>query len=77
MRDHGATVRLGRGGGGWGAPVVTKCLGGGGGGTRHFFFLNLYNFKNIGGGGMCPPCTPTLRSLSACSQYEYCSRSSC
>ena len=33
-------------------------MGGGGtisdsilGGTRHFFLLNLYNFKNIGGGG--------------------------
>ena len=26
-----------------------------GGGTQHFFLLNLYNFKNIGGGGMCPP----------------------
>ena len=23
----------------------------GGGGTRHFFLLNLYHFKNIGGGG--------------------------
>ena len=44
-------------------------MGGGGtisdsilGGTRHFFLLNLYNFKNIGGGARAtPPCPPTPR----------------
>ena len=51
-RDRGATLRLGGGGGGEGiisAPIF------GGEGTRHFFFLTLYNFKNIGGGGHVPP----------------------
>ena len=30
----------------------------GGGGKIHFFLLTLYNFKNIGGEGTCPPCPP-------------------
>ena len=49
-----------------GEPLVTQYWGGGGGGgggTRHFFLLFLYNFRNIGGGGTCPPCPPTPRSL--------------
>ena len=39
-RDRGATLRLG------GGTISDSILGG----TRHFFLLNLYNFKNIGGG---------------------------
>ena len=42
-RDRGATLRLGGGG-----TISDSILGG----TRHFFLLNLYNFKNIGGGGV-------------------------
>ena len=40
-------------------------LNNGGGSTRYFFLLNLYSFKNIGGGGLgtCPPALPTPQSL--------------
>ena len=50
-RDRGATFRLG-------GPLVNQYWGGGG--TKHFFLLNLYNFKNIGGGHVspCPPPPP-------------------
>ena len=51
---------IGMGGGG-GAPLVPQYWGGG---TRHFFLLTLFNFKNIGGGGTCPPATSTPRSPS-------------
>ena len=38
---------------------MARCwgVGGGGGGTKHFFILTL-NFKNIAGGGTCPPGLP-------------------
>ena len=55
FRDRGATLRLGVGVRGGGAPLVTRY---GGGGTKHLFLLILYNFKNIG--GTCPP-GPLLR----------------
>ena len=51
-RDRGATLRLGGGGG----TISDSILGGWG--IRHFFLLNLYNFKNIGGGGTYPPALP-------------------
>ena len=34
-----------------GVTVSGSILGVGGGDARHFFLLNLYNSKNIGGGG--------------------------
>ena len=37
------------------------------GGTRHFFLLNLYNFKNIGGGGTCHSPLPPY-SAGPCSR---------
>ena len=40
------------GGGGGGGTISDSILGGG---TRHFFLLNLYNFKNIGGGAHAHP----------------------
>ena len=49
------------GGGGGGAPLVTQYWGD----TKHFFLLTLYNFKNIGGGGTCPP-APLLRGPCFC-----------
>ena len=36
-----------------GGTISASILGGGG--TKHFFLLTLYNFKNIGGRGTCPP----------------------
>ena len=47
-------------GGGGGGTISDSIFGG----TRYFFFLNLYNFKNIGG-GTCPPAPPpTPRCLA-------------
>ena len=43
-RERRATLRLGGGG-----TISDLILGGG---TGHIFLLNLYNFKNIGGGHM-------------------------
>ena len=40
---------------GGGAPLVTQYWGG----TKHFFLLILYNFRNIWGGGTCPPGPPS------------------
>ena len=42
------------GGRGWGT-VSDSILGD----TRHFFLLTLYNFKNIGGGGVTCPLVPS------------------
>ena len=55
VRDRGATLRL-RGGGG-----LTKYWGEGG--KIYFFLLTLYNFKNIGGRDVCPPCIPPPYSV--------------
>ena len=35
--------------------TISDSILGGGRSAKHFFLLILYNFKNIGGGGMCPP----------------------
>ena len=59
IRDRRATLRMGGGGG----ALVRQYWRGG---IRYFFILTLYNFKNIGGGGTCPPAHPAPRSL----QYE-------
>ena len=48
------------------------------GGTKHFFLLTLYNFKNIWGGGSCPPpplllrgpCVPLPKSTSAIGTFS-------
>ena len=53
VRDHRETLRLG------GGTISDSILGG----HKTLFLLNLYNFKNIGGGGTCPPCPPTPQSL--------------
>ena len=53
-----SNFEIGRGG----TISAQKYWGGGGGGVKTLFLiLNLYNFKNIGGGGgTCPP-APLLR----------------
>ena len=56
FRDRGATLSLGEN--------ISDSIWGGRWGAKLFFLLILYNFKNIwGGGGTCPPCPPTPRSL--------------
>ena len=67
-RDRGASLRWEGGGRGTisdsiffeigGAPLVIQYWEGWG--HKTLFLLSLYNFKNIGGGGMCPP-APLLR----------------
>ena len=55
-RSRGPRSNFEIGGGGGGGTISDSILGGGG--TRYFFLLNLFNFKNIGGGSTCPPCPP-------------------
>ena len=69
VKDRGATLRLGGGGGG-----LTEYWGEGG--KIYFFLLTLYNFKNIGGRDVCPPCTPPPIPRSLMVNHRCCRRCS-
>ena len=60
--------------GGGGGTISNSILGEGG--KKHFFLLILYNFKNIGGGGTCPPTPRSLLStfLDASSRRDFLTR---